>query len=48
MKEKFWSFGVPFIMTVAGCFVALMVYDKIKTKKAKKPGESEDSVKAGK
>jgi hypothetical protein len=48
MKEKIWSFGVPFVMTVAGCFVALWLYDKTKSKKAKIIGESESSVKAEK
>jgi hypothetical protein len=43
MKEKFWSFGVPFIMTVAGCFVALLIFDKVKQKEAKKPSETETS-----
>jgi hypothetical protein len=48
MKEKIWSFGVPFMMSVAGCFVALVIYDSMKTKKAKKPGESKSSAEAEK
>jgi len=43
MKEKFWSFGVPFAMTVAGCFVALWLFDKTKKKEAIKPSETETS-----
>ncbi|MDD4970779.1 MAG: hypothetical protein PHT07_15235 [Paludibacter sp.] len=48
MKEKFWSFGVPFMVVVAGCFVALLIHDSIKSNKAKNPGETETPSKAAK
>jgi hypothetical protein len=48
MKEKIWNYGVPFLISAAGCFVALLLYDMTRKKKAKKLGESEASAQAEK